>query len=255
MTALTRFTWELEVMGPKGPPSATMRLVLLVIGSHVRKRGSVECFPSIRRLEQETQLSTHTVVDAIKDAVQMGWLGKRTGMEGGMTRRGSIYKLRLPEIVPTLVGEVDDEDGVINLRELPTAASSTAQSYQQHTATAATDTALGSGRALQSGGDDRCNGAMPTAAIDAPLTTYRSKKEIKEAFEVDLRTSFSSSLEKSEGQQQKLESQNRREENPNHGGVRVWAASNGIQQGSGESDRDFIVRAGLEYARSLGGAR
>ena len=93
---LTRFSWEIAVAGPDGPPSSTMRLVLIVIGMHCRRKGSLQCWPSIRALEAATRLSQRSVIDQIEGAVAQGWLLKHTGQTGTMRRRGSIYTLTVP---------------------------------------------------------------------------------------------------------------------------------------------------------------
>lgn len=84
------------MLGPGGPPTSTMRLVLLVIASYVRRRGSVQCWPSIRALEAATCLSQRSIIDQIEAAVAQGWLSRQTGQVGDMRRRGSIYSLTMP---------------------------------------------------------------------------------------------------------------------------------------------------------------
>lgn len=93
---LTRFSWEQAVAGPDGPPSSTTRLVLLVIGMHCRRKGSLQCWPSIRALEAATRLSQRCIIDQIESAIVMGWLSRQTGQAGDMRRRGSIYTLTMP---------------------------------------------------------------------------------------------------------------------------------------------------------------
>lgn len=73
-----------------------MRLVLLVIGSYVRRRGSIECWPSVRALEAATRLSQRCIIDQIEGAVLMGWLLKRLAKVGDMQRPGNVYTLTMP---------------------------------------------------------------------------------------------------------------------------------------------------------------
>src|SRR5437773_1751159 len=91
-----RFEWERALLGPHGPPSAMTRFVLLAVGSHVKRKGSVQCWPSLSALERATLLSRHTVIDHVNEGVALGWLGKERGQIGNMQRRGSIYTLTLP---------------------------------------------------------------------------------------------------------------------------------------------------------------
>ena len=220
---LTRFSWELEVLGPSGPASSTMRLVLLVIGSHVRKRGSVECWPSTLTLAAKTQLSQHSVIEHINGAVSMGWLEKRQGQMPGMKRRGSIYKLRLPGLIPTAERPSGDKSGGLH----SSTERSSVDKAAEHTS-----------RPLQS----TAQTAEPDALRPLNLTPsllLRSKKEIKELEVHKAEEPFSSLGEKPEGKAKGAQQRD---------SLEAWALAEGLTPAPGEGEREFRVRAGLAYA-------
>jgi len=92
---LSRFDFERDVLA-QWQGSATGLLLLLVMATHCRRRGSVECFPSLATLEAESRHSRPTVIAAIREAVALGWLDKRQDQLGRMRRRGSVYTLLVP---------------------------------------------------------------------------------------------------------------------------------------------------------------
>lgn len=109
MPTLTRREYEDAVLSSGGPASSTVKLVLMAISNHCRRPGSIECWPSIRRLMGMTGLHEHAVIDSIKKAVDGGYLDKREGQVGDMERRGSVYTLRLPT-TPTVARGATLED-------------------------------------------------------------------------------------------------------------------------------------------------
>ncbi len=90
-----RFDWERAVIGRNGPRSATRRLVLLVLASHV-PRGKAHAWPSIRTLEAETALSNRSVIDQLEAAVNEGWLKREFTRLPNMRYRGNVYHLTVP---------------------------------------------------------------------------------------------------------------------------------------------------------------
>jgi hypothetical protein len=111
---LSRFEYERALLSDTGPASSTARLVLLVIASHVRRRGSAECWPSIRTLEAETRLSGRCVIDTINEATAAGWIAKREDQVHEMRRRGSVYTLRLPATLTAERGSTLDHGRPLN---------------------------------------------------------------------------------------------------------------------------------------------
>src|SRR5262249_8152619 len=91
---LDRFSWERAITGPNGPASSTTRLVLLVVAMHVGW-GRTCAWPNIATLVRKTALSNRSVIDHLKCAINDGWLVREKTKLKGMTRRGTVYHIRL----------------------------------------------------------------------------------------------------------------------------------------------------------------
>ena len=90
------FRWRNAFMGPDGPPAST-RLVLHTLAAHMEKDGT-KCFPGLRRIESETNLSRRAVIDHIRAAELGGWI-RVTEMTGGPGGRYHLYTPTLPNVV------------------------------------------------------------------------------------------------------------------------------------------------------------
>lgn len=90
-----RFDWERAIIGENGPRSATTRLVLLVLATHVAC-GKAHAWPSLRTLEAKTGLSNRSVIDQLEAAVAGGWLVREFVRLPGMRYRGNVYWLTFP---------------------------------------------------------------------------------------------------------------------------------------------------------------
>lgn len=218
--SLTRFTWERELIA-NGPENPTTRHVLLTIGLYVRRKGSLECWPSIRKLELDTRLSQRCIIDHIEAAVSMGWLSKRQGQMQGMMRRGSIYTLRLPDLVPTAERRsVEEPEQPLNA-PAPTAEPDSVQPLN----------------------------------LATPLHTSRSSNEIEKLLKYQPERLFSSFREKSKGRPLEAKSEGKAAlqdgtilEARASSSLDSWAQANGLYRGTGESERDWRIRAGNAYA-------
>jgi hypothetical protein len=247
MTQLTRFTWENALLGHGGPESATDRLVGMVIAHHVKKPGSLKCWPSTTTLAFKSGLSQKSVIECIKNLVMAGWLEKRSGQMQGMQRRGSIYTLRLPAIIPQLQGRTDG-DGVIHL-DWQTAEPASAHANSSTVSSPSLTAECSSVDNATSVTPRPLNLSEPTAEPDGsrPLNVTDSllinkKKEEEKDFEVrsGKSISFLSAL--------KREGQNRHERGAyGSDGLLAWASSQGIYRETGETEGDFMRRASGAY--------
>ena len=73
------YKWRDRVASSQGPPSPTMRHVLLTLSLHMDEE--LYCFPSIRLLAERTGLSDKAVRDNLKKAVKLGWI-ERSSIRG-----------------------------------------------------------------------------------------------------------------------------------------------------------------------------
>ena len=85
MNPLLKYEWSEAVMSESGPRSSTVRLVLLVLFTHMNGDGS-NCFPGVRMIATKSGLHRTTVMKAIQEAEADGWIAidkRRGGKQGG----------------------------------------------------------------------------------------------------------------------------------------------------------------------------
>lgn len=86
------FTWRSAICDSELP--STSRHVALTLSLHMSERGD-SCFPSVRRLADETGLSRRTVQRHLKELVEAGWLvqaGWKTWETPGGEQRTKMWK-------------------------------------------------------------------------------------------------------------------------------------------------------------------
>lgn len=104
MNPRLKYEWADAVMSESGPRSSTVRLVLLVLSTHMNGDGS-KCFPGIPLLVKETALHRSTVLEAIRQAKADGWIAVEKIPRSG--QRGGAYSFYHP-LTPTNTVAEDD---------------------------------------------------------------------------------------------------------------------------------------------------
>lgn len=90
------FRWRGAVLSKCGPTSSTTRLVLLALANHMNKMGG-SCFPSTKRLAEETALSEKAICTHLDKAKEKGWIMVSTrGRTAGKAWAGHQYRATLP---------------------------------------------------------------------------------------------------------------------------------------------------------------
>ncbi len=90
---------------PESPvKSSTMRHVGLTLSTHMSSRGD-SCFPSLETLAAESDLSKSTVVLALKELAETGWIVRKIG-------GGKANPTRYTATVPETVRPPDSSDGL-----------------------------------------------------------------------------------------------------------------------------------------------
>lgn len=93
MAQKTLFAWREAVLSNSGPSNSTTRFVLLTLSTHMTQNGE-RCFPTTRRLAQQTGLSERSVITHIQRAVDEGWLlVSKRGTNGQGWRRHEYHPL------------------------------------------------------------------------------------------------------------------------------------------------------------------
>lgn len=93
MAQKTLFAWRNCLLSPEGPSNPTTRLVLLTLSTHMSQEGE-RCFPTTRRLAEQTGLSERSVITHIQRATQEGWLlVSKHGTNGQGWRRHEYHPL------------------------------------------------------------------------------------------------------------------------------------------------------------------
>lgn len=95
------FTWRSRIADSGLPP--TTRLVALTLSLHMNERGD-SCFPSLETQSEETGLSKTTVVKALRELEQTGYI-VRTVTNGGKGGRGNVTHYRAVHPPPQLFTE------------------------------------------------------------------------------------------------------------------------------------------------------
>lgn len=88
------FRWRASLLAPGGPPPLR-RYVLLALSLHGDAAGG-SCYPSGRRLAQDTGLSRPTIIKHLRAAVREGWIERYARGHGGRGWRRYGYRLTLP---------------------------------------------------------------------------------------------------------------------------------------------------------------
>lgn len=105
---MTIWTYEKAVFQSK--LSASTKLVLLALNSHVNRLGA-SCFPSYSRLMEFTSLKRSSVIEHINIAEEQGWLKrvKRFGDDG--KQRSNLFHLQVPHhiLMASDASEIDEE--------------------------------------------------------------------------------------------------------------------------------------------------
>lgn len=88
-------TWRRAVLSFKGPPSSTMKLVLVALSQYMDMRGH-GAFPSQERLARDCSLSVPAVRTHLRKAEELGWITRtrRESLTG--THAGFDHVAKLP---------------------------------------------------------------------------------------------------------------------------------------------------------------
>lgn len=97
------FTWRAAFTSEDGPESPTTRHTLHGLSMFMDEQGG-SCFPSIRKLATITGLSRSTVIPHLEQAVEDGWIKRRSKKSGGQAWRRYEYMAKIPD---SLVREMD----------------------------------------------------------------------------------------------------------------------------------------------------
>lgn len=90
--------------------SPSQKLILLKLADHADDDG--RCWPSIRRMSQETCLGKSTVFRQLREMEEAGWLQRVQRAE-----TSTVYRLMLSQIVPGSLKTSDGEGGVVPQRD------------------------------------------------------------------------------------------------------------------------------------------
>jgi hypothetical protein len=88
-------SWTRAILSRHGPPDSLTRFVALAIGTHMNGDGT-SCFPSIKTLAAETQLSHVTVGRRLTDLERGGWLERWQEQGHGQRWRLGHYEATFP---------------------------------------------------------------------------------------------------------------------------------------------------------------
>lgn len=98
-----KYEWSEAIMSESGPTSSTVRLVLLVLFTHMNGDGS-NCYPGVRMIATKTGLHRTTVMEAIRQAREDGWIAVEKRRGG---KRGGDYHYYRPLFPTKAVAESD----------------------------------------------------------------------------------------------------------------------------------------------------
>lgn len=104
---MSHFSWQSAVLG--SDCTSTVKLVLLVIGTHMNQHGA-GAFPSYARIAQHASLSRRATVAAVQEAERAGWLKLTRRERDNGSCSSNEYEVSFPAN-----GSAPDALGVVNV--------------------------------------------------------------------------------------------------------------------------------------------
>lgn len=110
MSNKNHFTWQAAVFSSDLP--ANTKLVLIAVGARMNQFGQ-GAWPSYNTIAADTSLSRRTVIDAIKLAVERGFITKKTRHKAAKSGDGFVVTNDTNEYEISWVGGAGDAPGVV----------------------------------------------------------------------------------------------------------------------------------------------
>lgn len=230
---IRRFDWERELK-KRGPKGSTIRHVLLTLATHVHRKDA-ECWPTVRLLAEECDLSVRSVIDQLEIAAKEGWIKKKFARNDRMKHAGQVYTLTLPS------GERPSPVDRGRSGERPSPVDPT---YPQKLSTGSEsgepDAASGERRSMS--GERRSESGEVENCKPLNSETNFSQTEYKQSIKKILNSealNFPSLKGKTE---KKSENPKSKSEDPKFKDALQWGAELGVQRFAGELDGAYGLR-------------